>query len=397
MFGSTMFETFIGLALMYAMLALVCSALTEVALSATSVRAKFLCEWIVSKVAVHADGFYSHPLATLRRAGEKPSYIQAQTFSAIALDLLLNDKRTEKARAGVADQFDRLRQSVKGIAATHPALSPLEAIVDKLVDEAALKEEYAMQRLTLVRQGIERWYDDSMDRLGGWVKRSARKWSVGIAFALCLLTNADTLHVARSLSQDSKLRSELYQVAVAEVTKRDGSSPLASNCEPSNSIAEAVKTAEADGAMTVAAAQEKLKQANLAARTRTGKPAQALTELDKSVAAANEALGTAETNAATSRKTAQDRATKAVQCHADLARATYTATLAKFPIGYSAESVNHPWSSGSFSSWVLLAWLLGIMISAFAVSLGAEFWFKLIGEVIRLTGKVPEKSPTSDK
>lgn len=60
------------------------------------------------------------------------------------------------------------------------------------------------------------------------------------------------------------------------------------------------------------------------------------------------------------------------------------------PIGWQAKAVDSKQFVHEVKEEVAKrgwpAWVLGILISIFAVSLGGEFWFKTMQEVIRLAG-----------
>jgi hypothetical protein len=86
-------------------------------------------------------------------------------------------------------------------------------------------------------------------------------------------------------------------------------------------------------------------------------------------------------------------------CYAQAGQAGVDAlgSLSSLGIGWEPlpSFLTHAAWSGSWSVAVgtVLTWLMGLLASTFAVSLGGDFWFKLISEVIRLTGTKPAKAP----
>jgi hypothetical protein len=64
-----------------------------------------------------------------------------------------------------------------------------------------------------VRDEIESWFDESMERVSGWYKRQTQMITLLVAGALCLFANADTYTIARALSHDAALRASLSAAA----------------------------------------------------------------------------------------------------------------------------------------------------------------------------------------
>jgi hypothetical protein len=65
------------------------------------------------------------------------------------------------------------------------------------------------------RKRIEDWFNDSMDRVSGWYKRTSHAWLWIIGTALCLLVNADSISLANVFWNDQALRA----ATVAAATK----------------------------------------------------------------------------------------------------------------------------------------------------------------------------------
>jgi len=67
--------------------------------------------------------------------------------------------------------------------------------------------------LTKLREGIERWFNDSMDAVQGWYRRKAQLITLGIALIVTVAANADTLTVADKLSRDAAFRTTVVAAA----------------------------------------------------------------------------------------------------------------------------------------------------------------------------------------
>ena len=53
-----------------------------------------------------------------------------------------------------------------------------------------------------------------MDRVSGWYKRYAQKWLLGLALALAVACNVDTIHIIQTLSSDPKLLADTVTQAI---------------------------------------------------------------------------------------------------------------------------------------------------------------------------------------
>ena len=211
MFGSAMLEVAIGIVLLYLLLSLICSALNEVIAGAFRLRARNLHDGICSLLSdPGAKGLaamiFDHPfIRGVMPAGAKgpplPSYLHALTFSAALVDVLVpSDPRQPPAT--VTD----LRKAVASI-------TNLEArrVLTTLIDQAE-------GDLTKVREKIETWFDDSMERVSGWYRRKVHWILLGLGLALSVGLNADTFLIENRLLHDSALRTAV--VAQAEQVAR---------------------------------------------------------------------------------------------------------------------------------------------------------------------------------
>lgn len=133
-----------------------------------------------------------------------PSYIPSRTFATALLDTLAPAKNFNAPLT-----FLQVRDAVKNV----PNARIKEALLP-LIDSA--------NDLAKARQNIEKWFDDSMDRISGWFKRQARWWLILVALPVCIVLNADSFMVGKMLWQNDALRATV--VAQAEKKVKDYSS-----------------------------------------------------------------------------------------------------------------------------------------------------------------------------
>ena len=129
--------------------------------------------------------------------GKLPSYIPSRTFAAALLDLLPNEEQKGKGFQAVED----LREAI-----TNCGNDKIKGALLPLINAAGDDVEKA-------QRNIERWFDDAMDRVGGWFKRNAKRWLLCVAFVVCVALNADTIMVGKILWQDPERLAAMVTAA----------------------------------------------------------------------------------------------------------------------------------------------------------------------------------------
>ena len=148
-----------------------------------------------------------HPLYI--RSGEnssvlknaKPSYLTSNVFSDILIDVL-------KPNKDIPALLQDIAASVKLKAANEndPLNSDLEKILTLYIDQA----NGDLQRFKLL---VENWYNDTMERVGGWYKRQANRILIAIGLCLAIAFNVSTIDIVKKLSDDKDVRTALVSNA----------------------------------------------------------------------------------------------------------------------------------------------------------------------------------------
>jgi hypothetical protein len=251
MLNSTTLEVAIGMALVYLLLSLFCTAINEVVAGILGSRAKNLERGIrslftgglktlqntgtdakVIPAVSLAEAIYGHGLVqSLYRstASEKPvglfgmfgsslpSYIPARVFSSALFDLLFTcNGSVPSAPVGNAPS------NVTAPAAAAGPAGNLSTMLSLIGDLPESKGKEAIQTLvsqaggdfTKTKRAFESWYNDGMDRVSGWYKRRTQfaLFVIGLIIAVCL--NVNSITIGRALWVSPALRS--YAVTAAE-------------------------------------------------------------------------------------------------------------------------------------------------------------------------------------
>lgn len=283
MLGMQTLDVAIGLIFVYLVMSLVCTAVREFAAAVFNARAKNLEDGIDDLLPALKDAFYGHALIqSLNENGKKPSYIPAKTFALALLDLV----------ASGASTADELKTAI-------------EKVQNERVKQALLVLLHdANGELHKLLANVERWFEDAMDRVSAWYKRRTQWILVGLAIAIAVAANVDTIRIANTLSHDRALRDALVAQAQAYAAQHPNG------------------VQEADAA-------------------------------PKAVAADVRAIGSL-----------------------------------GVPLGWSASAGAQPMDAGDYARK-----LVGLLLSAFAISLGAPFWFDMLNKImtIRAAGDTPNE------
>lgn len=106
------------------------------------------------------------------------------------------------------DPLAKIEQALAQLPNGHTKES-LYVLLDKTRRE--LNEgEHALETL---RRNLENWFNESMDRVSGWYKRWSQKIGLALATVLVLACNLDSLQLAQRLMNDSALRTALANTA----------------------------------------------------------------------------------------------------------------------------------------------------------------------------------------
>jgi hypothetical protein len=193
------------------------------------------------------------------------------------------------------------------------------------------------------RKAVETHFDSVMDRATGWVKKHQTVIALIVSFLLVFIGNVDTFALAKSLSSNPELTAKL--ITIAEQQLRQAAEKPA---ETQKSAAQPV--------------------------TQNG---------PKSEPSGQGSVGTGNSPAVPSLEPVAGKLTEAEKA---LAEARLAVQAGGLQFGWK-----EGWPTDTVSAFTLK--LLGLLISAFAVSLGAPFWFDVLQRFmkIRVAGLSPRE------
>jgi hypothetical protein len=366
MLGLQTLDVIIGLIVVYLLLGLVCTAVNEWLTNMFSFKAKTLWQALQTMIAKgekfnpfsawrflnvnaqeHKDAskvanFYSHPLIdTLSRKNQLPSYISAQTFRTVLLDI-------NKVHIPNKDDFEMVKASVAAVG--DPKLN---AILSTFVNAAEGVED----KVGHFNQQIETWFDECMERASGWYKRQIQFITFCFAAGMVVLFNVDSIKLTRALWTSAPLRASFVELS-KDMTKYDNADELAKNFKVKRD-GNTVHVVKADfdgksiGADSVPSPLPSTQEAEV--------PQPSTNDTDE------QALG----------------ASAAVKEYQNLK------TELSIPIGWSTENWVEIWNMDMQAKMLyFLAKFVGLFMSIAAASMGAPFWFNMLKSVSSMKNKV---------
>ena len=218
-------EVAIGLVMMWLILSVATMEIQNWLTQVMNVRAKFLEESLLEMFKGEqtlVDQFYNHPaikeLFQKDRKGnlKKPTWIPSETFSRVAMELLVAASKQKASVAPGAVSFGAMADGVQQVKALNPEL---EELMDHLfpglnqTDAVSFGLEDVQEKLKQYQENVETWFDHNMGKLSGWYKENAMTLAFFIGLGLALIFNVDTINITQRLWREPTIRQALVAQA----------------------------------------------------------------------------------------------------------------------------------------------------------------------------------------
>lgn len=412
--GMEILEVVIGLVFIYLVLSLVCTAFNEIVVSWLAVRASVLRKGIENilgdKNGSFTEEFYEQPLIRvlrkprtrwIRRWKPKdprdPSHIPANAFAETVINHFLGvareqerARKKEEAEGGASGEPGAAEAEGGAEAHQDPTLALLSQAVCAIATESAddskpwgkgLAEAlnallpHAQGKLDRFREKLEGWFDDAMARVTGWYRRRTQLVSVLLGLLITLALDADFFKMSHILWHVPATRAALVEMGAAAVERKvqTEDKPAAAGAPGPEAVGDDETTLGDSPDRETAGTAQPTATANEEARAPTGD----VMPSDEQ-AQSPETPGTA--------------ANSGVQANRELALKGLKELTEQELLGWSSDPfASQTWKKlGAGGTFVKL---LGFLISVLAISLGAPFWFDLLGRFVSLRAAVRKVTP----
>lgn len=224
MSGFPIVDLILGIFFVYFLLSIIVSSAVEIILTYSKARATLLKEWLLT--ALHkkfekgdnkgislGQAIMDHSAITgLTDCGSSPAYIKAKDFASALLEKISFDPGNPTKVAKNIEEY------IEVINNTELLPNDLKRVMLSYAYEIQNRVEEGIARnvskLEMFSTKIENWYDSSMQRLTGELKR---RYSIRItavaAVVLTISLNADSIALAKYLYSNTEVRTRLAMAA----------------------------------------------------------------------------------------------------------------------------------------------------------------------------------------
>jgi hypothetical protein len=340
----------IGVIFLYLTLSLIITASNELLASVLARRQKTLILGIRNLLGDDLTAkLYQHPLIrSLCNDDKLPSYIPSRSFALALLDLIAPTLANANSAPSHDPRVSLLQNQLQGSStqpptATSPAPSQAGAAA-KLASQLIVDLPEPVQHTLRVlfaeaehdveqfKTQLELWFNNGMERVSGWYKRETQFILLVLAIVLTIAANADTISIVGTLWRDPAVRTAAVTQAQVYLEQVSKNLPVTT----------------VSGTSTVASGPATTQVANT-------------DDLVAATKGLNNALDRLDTSS--------------------------------LPLGW--ERAGWPGLAGEKWLVALNQHSLGWLMTAFAISLGAPFWFDMLNKImsVRGAGKAPADKP----
>jgi hypothetical protein len=381
-FNSPFIETIICLVLIFALLSLLVSTITEAINSYFQERGRVLYRTLGQLFEDYVNPnfgqiMYTHPMIDNLKKDKNslPQYISAETFGKALTDVISNwarpyayDGKAIMPEPDDRTAFDRFVDGVKKMEHT-----PVKLLLLNMVDRCRLAD--AAASIGALEKELQQWYNDQMDRVSGWYKTWTRTRLFWVALIVTVALNVDSIYLFQYIYKSPGLREKLLPVA--------------------EKLADNYAAARADSTIPI---REQMYQAvrNTKFPKDSTNPDSALRLMERTIST----LGRIDTilhnqDSARARKFKESAEELQDFAALDLPVGWHRA-MAPISWGYTVDKTKtdylHFRQRGT--PWNIAIYILGIFITALSLSAGAPFWFDVLLKLVnmRRTGAKPSTS-----
>jgi hypothetical protein len=239
-------EVAVGLALVFTLVALICSIITEWISAMLEKRGHLLWEGIEnlvdtqlrSDICCHQlmQGLVRKPTwfdrivhrLTPHIDRSKPSYVPTEMFVATLLDIL-----GSRAATGTPDALGHLPTTFASLQA---AIQEAQEVPPKVKQALLALVNDAGGDLVKAKKYIGDWFDAGMGRASGWYKRWSQLVLLAVSLVVALLLGVDSLAIAKRLWSDPILRDQVAEAAEDFVNENQENPRLQPSAAPAGTV-----------------------------------------------------------------------------------------------------------------------------------------------------------------
>ncbi len=203
-----MLEVALSIVFILLVLSLFATTLMEIIASIFSLRGKHLSRGLKRMLGSNGDlsefdAFIDNPLFKQLRSrflvfDRPPSYMSSKMFSTVLWNTLFKEEVYEGQRE--EELKEKVMAKINGIKDEN-----LRTVMQQFIKDANFQ-------LPDLRAKLEDWYDEIMERVGGWYKRNTQAILIFVGLFIAVAFDADTINIFHELSNNPATRTEIVQL-----------------------------------------------------------------------------------------------------------------------------------------------------------------------------------------
>ena len=331
------------------------------------------------------NNFYQHPI--IKNYGQnqlfkKPSYLSAENFATILIETLKDLDGSNRNKTATFAMLQTVMDAKRNL------IEPeTHSILTFHLNEAA-------GDIDVLKFRLAKWYNDTMDRVSGWYKRGTQFKLFLIGITMAVTMNIDSIEIADYLSENKTARAQLAEMGAAAAGKSElkgGDSSIAKEVMDSiKADLKAVNTLVGLGWGDYGRSDTAFMKFALNISPWRDRYKAYKANIDTATTIYNNLL-----------KDARQKRDAAIMGSPDCFRYihiidslhTYKKTIIDqqaFAMLYGTDEFDNGLKRTyvlGFRLWAFRKWL-GFLITAFAIGMGAPFWFHLLNKFVSLRSSV---------
>ena len=348
MSGFPIIDLVAGIIFVFFLLSIICSSAVEVVLTSGKFRARMLEEWLLkifdkemedhkgNKIPL-GQAIMDHCTTTgLSADGKATAYIDARNFTSALLEKITYDPKNPNS---VATDLTHLITDIENSDLLSRELKRVFLAYANETKEGYEKLTVKVSgQMEIFKSKIENWYDTSMDRVSGSLKtKHTRRFTFWLAVLIVFGLNADTISIAKYLYKNPEARTHLaaqaYDAGKSDTIKKQVATIIARRDSKNDS-----------------------------------------TKLDSVTV---------------------KQLTDSLTMHIEEIKMTKALLDDAIPLGWTENTFKKTPSCGNMFLQILSK-LAGLLVTVFAIMMGAPFWFDVLNKISNMRGS-GAKPPDSNK
>lgn len=342
--------------------------------------------------------FYQHPsVKYLAQSGwkSKPAYISAHAFALTFIKILRGNNYD-----GTEPQMNAIYRTLfetKTVSAGEGKNFANAPIGPETLSQIRQIYVDAQKDIDRFKALIEQWYDELQDRTTGWYKKQSQIILFFIGLVIAIVFNADTFAITNILSKDKKAREELVNLAINSQGRYDTIVKQLTKVRLKDSTVEVVgRQGIADTAIVYDTIRRFREHDTLMLTNEQLK--EAYNTVLNDIKDANSILGLG--------RSWKDSCKSCQEFQDSIIRSNLPERYKQSFLQFLSSGEGKEWCENDCiqrGRWLQyhplqtggLVTILGWILTALAISLGAPFWFDLLNKIIRLrsSGPKPKDDP----